>query len=379
MKDLFLLDPSVTFLNFGSFGACPRPVFDDYQQWQLRLEREPVQFIAVNGSEYMKNSRAALAGYINCSHDELVFTPNPTFAINIVAKNFGLKEDDEILSTNLEYGAMDRTWNYYCSRAGARFVRQPIRFPVTSKDEFMDQFWQGYSHKTRAVFISHITSATALILPVREICDEAKRRGLITIVDGAHVPGHLPLDLHELQADFYTGACHKWMMTPKGSSFLFCRKMFQDSLDPLVISWGYQSESPSESRFLDYHQFNGTRDFSAYLTIPAAIDFMNEHHWPEVAAGCRKMVIGNAQRFCELSGTTPISPLSDEWLGQMFSIPLAPGNHTGLQEKLFLKYQIEIPVTRRENDYFIRYSINAFNNQDDLDKLYHALKESLPR
>lgn len=174
LKKLFLLDPSVTFLNFGSFGACPKPVFDDYQKWQRELEFEPVRFIAVNGVEYMKQSRQALAEYIHCNADDIVFTPNPTFAINIVAKNLKLNPNDEILSTDLEYGAMDRTWEYYCGKLGAKFIRQPIRFPIESKEDFINQFWKGYSSKTKVVFISQITSATALILPVKEICDEAK-------------------------------------------------------------------------------------------------------------------------------------------------------------------------------------------------------------
>lgn len=377
LKKQFLLDPSITFLNFGSYGACPKPVFDDYINWQRLLEAEPVQFIAVNGVEYMKKSRAALAGFIGCGTDDVVFTPNPTFAINIVAKNLKLELGDEILSTDLEYGAMDRTWNYYCGKQGAKFVRQSIRFPLESKEDFIEQFWKGFSPKTKVVFISQITSATALILPVKEICEEAKRRGLITIVDGAHVPGHIPLDLSEIEADFYTGACHKWMMTPKGSSFLFAKKEFQKNLEPLIISWGFESEKPSDSQFLDYHQFNGTRDFSAYLTIPKAIEFMKEHKWTDIAAGCRELVINNAKRFCDLTGISPISKISDEFLGQLFSIPINTSSPEKLQRTLFEKYKIEIPVTRCNDKFFVRYSINAFNNQEDLDKLYIALGSEL--
>jgi isopenicillin-N epimerase len=373
LKHLFLLDKTLTFLNFGSYGSCPKPVFDDYQNWQRMLEREPVQFIAVNGPGYMKKSREALAGYIGCDADDVVYTPNPTFAFNIVAKNLELKPGDEILATNLEYGAMDRTWNYYCNKAGAKFVRREIPFPVTTHDEFVDYFLKGITPSTKAVFISQITSATALILPAKEICSRAKQIGLITIVDGAHVPGHIPLNLSEWNVDFYTGACHKWMMTPKGSSFLYAHKSVRDQLDPLVISWGYESDNPSGSRFHDYHEFNGTRDFSAYLSIPAAIEFMNQNNWDMVKSDCRKIVIENAARFCELSGEPPICPLSSEWLGQMFSIPVKLEYPSAFQRMLFEKYRIEIPVTRTDDRNFIRYSINAFNDQSDLDRLYDAL------
>jgi isopenicillin-N epimerase len=247
MKELFLLRDDITFLNFGSFGATPKEVFDDYVKWQLLLENEPVQFITVDGYRYINEARIALAEFISCNHENLVFVPNPTYAINIIAKNLKLIQGDEILSTTLEYGAMDRTWNYYCEKQGASYIQQKISLPIQSKESFLHEFWQGYSHKTKVVFISQITSSTGLILPVKEICEEAKQRGLITIVDGAHVPAHIDLNLSELKADFYTGACHKWMMTPKGSSFLHVHPNFQKELDPLIISWGYKSAAPSNS------------------------------------------------------------------------------------------------------------------------------------
>lgn len=370
-----MLRPDVTFLNFGSFGACPKPIFDDYISWQQLLETEPVQFIAVNGGQYLETSRKALAGYINCMADDLVYVPNPSYAINIIAKSLKLEPGDEVLSTDLEYGAMDRTWNYYCGKAGAKFVRQPIGLPVVDKQSFLNQFWSGYSDKTKAIFISQITSTTALIFPVKEICEMAKERGLLTIVDGAHVPGHIPLDLAELKADIYTGACHKWMMTPKGCSFLYVKPEFQKLFDPLVVSWGYQAAMPSHSQFIDYHQMQGTRDFSAFLTVPRAIAYMREYDWEAIAASCRKLAHSNYQRFCSLLGTEPLAPVGDEFLGQMCSIPISTPQPEQLQRHLFDEYGIEIPVMRHAERTFLRYSINAFNSQADLDKLYDALVE----
>ena len=192
IKSQFLLDPSVTYLAFGSFGSCPKPIFEDYQKWQLELEREPTQFITVNGLNYLKKSREALANFINCEADDLVYVSNPSYAINIVAKSFKLNEGDEILSTNLEYGALDRNQNYYCKKAGAKFVRQNITLPLASKEKFIEEFFGGLTNKTKAIFISQITSTTALIFPVKEMCEIAKAKGLFTIVDGANVPGHIP-------------------------------------------------------------------------------------------------------------------------------------------------------------------------------------------
>jgi isopenicillin-N epimerase len=375
LKSQFLLQPDIAFLNFGSFGACPKPIFDDYQKWQLELEQEPAQFIAVNGPQYLKRSREALANYINCNADDLVYVTNPSYATNIVAKSFKLNPGDEILTTNLEYGASDKAWVYYCKKAGAKYIRQNITLPITTKEKFIEEFFNGYTSKTKAIYISQITSTTALIFPVKEICEIAKQKGLLTFVDGAHVPGHVPLNLAEIKADIYTGACHKWMMTPKGASFFYVKKEFQNLFDPLIVSWGYDALFPSHSQFIDYHEMQGTRDFSAFLTIPKAIEFMKENNWPEVAKDCRELVKKNALRFCELVGSQPLCPITDEFLGQMFSIPIRTTEPEKLQRHLFEKYKIEIPAMRHEDKVYLRYSINAFNTQNDLDRLYIALQE----
>ena len=375
LQSQFLLNPGITYLNFGSFGACPKPIFEDYQNWQRELETEPVQFMTVNGPRYLKTSREALAQYIHCDADDVVYVTNPSYGINIIAKSLQLNARDEILSTNLEYGALDRTWNYYCKKAGAKYVRQEISLPLVSKEQFVDDFFKGLTSKTKAIFISHITSATALIFPVKEICDIAKAKGLFTIVDGAHVPGHIPLDIAELQADVYTGACHKWMCTPRGCSFLYVKKEWQYLFDPLLISWGYDSASTSDSQFLDYHQFQGTRDFSAFLTVPRTIQFLQENDWPAVAKDCRQIAQSNYMRFCNLLNTKPLCPVTDEFLGQMCSIPVSTSQPQKLQQLLFEKYGIEVPVMKQGDLTFIRYSIQAFNSQEDLDRLYDALKE----
>jgi len=375
-QDQFLLNPAITFLNFGSFGATPKPIFENYQYWQMVLEAEPVQFIAFDGFNYLAESRAALAKYIGCAdQDDLVYVTNPSFAINLIAKNFPLKAGDEILTTDIEYGACDRTWNFYCEKAGATYRRQKINLPITTKEKFIADFFAGVTPNTKAIFISQITSSTGLIFPVKEVCEIAKSKGLITIVDGAHVPGHIPFNLSEIQADFYTGACHKWMMAPKGCSFLYAHKSVQHLCDPLIVSWGYKALKPSHSAFLDYHQMIGTRDFSAFLTVPTCIKFMAENDWITVRTTCHEMVLANAQRFYDLLESKPISPLTNEWIGQMISIPIKTNAPEVLQRRLFTDYKIEIPIMRQENDVYMRYSINAFNTIENLDTLYHALSE----
>jgi isopenicillin-N epimerase len=376
IADLFLLRKDITFLNFGSFGATPAPIFDAYQKWQRVLEAEPVQFIVFDGPGYLQTSREALAKYIGVADkDDLVFVTNPSFAVNMVAKNFPLQPGDQILTTDIEYGACDRTWEYYCAQKGAEYVKQKITLPITSKEKFIEEFFAGITPKTKAVFISHITSATALKLPVHEICAIAKQKGLITFVDGAHGPAQTELDLATLQADFYTGACHKWMMAPKGCSFLYAHKSVQPICDPLVVSWGYKALKPSHSSFLDYHQMIGTRDFSAFLTVPDCIAFMEKYNWTNISKQCHELVLSNAQRFFDLLGSTPISPLTSEWIGQMISIPIKTSDPELLQRTLFTEYQIEVPIMRQGNDVYLRYSINGFNSQSDIDRLYQVIAE----
>lgn len=375
MKSQFLLDTEITFLNHGSFGACPKPIFENYQYWQLELEKEPVQFIQKNSAQYLKTSKDALANYIGCSSDDFFYTTNPTVAVNTVLRSLNLEEGDEVLTTNHEYGAMDRTWSYFSKKKGIKYIRQNISLPILSKEQILNEFWSGYTSKTKIIFISHISSVTALVFPVKEICEKARELGLITIIDGAHVPGQLDLNIQELNPDFYTGALHKWLLAPKGVSFLYVKKTFQSSIDPLVVSWGYESESPSDSQFLDYHQHQGTRDISAFLTIPKAIEFLRVNNWEERAASCRKLIRDNYNKFCELLNSKPICPLTSEFLVQMCSIPIRTTKPLELKETLFHKYKIEIPVMKLEDKFFLRIAINGYNSQQDLEILQEALED----
>ena len=373
----FLLDSTITFLNHGSFGACPQPIFDEFQRFQRELELDPVHFIQKKLPVYLKQAKAPLGEFIGCNPKDFFFVPNPTVAINTVMRSLQLQPGDEILATNHEYGAMDRTWHFYCKKSGAKYVRQPITLPVVSKEQIIAEFWKGYTSKTKVIFLNHISSSTALIFPVKEICDKAQELGLITIVDGAHVPGHIDLDLADLNPDFYTGTLHKWMLAPKGSSFLYVKKEFQDDIDPLVVSWGYESLAPSESRFLDYHEYQGTNDHSAFLCTPTVIHFLRENDWKAKSEACKQIVLENYQRFCDLLQTQPIAPITSEFLGQMASIPVKTTKPAELKDLLYNQYKIQIPVMPLNDKVYLRYSINAYNTQEDLDVLYRALEDIL--
>ena len=375
IKEKFLLNPDITFLNHGSFGACPKVVFEDYQTWQRKLEQDPVQFITKTGQEALNLSRKALANYIHCDEQDIVYMPNPTTALNTVIKNLDLQVGDEILSTNREYGALDRTWKYYCNQTGAKYVQASISLPLVSQEQFLEEFWKALTPKTKIIFLSHITSSTALIFPAQEICDKARELGLMVIVDGAHVPGHIPLDIKKLNPDVYTGANHKWLLAPKGNTFLYVKKEWQNRIDPLIVSWGYDAAFPSDSQFQDYHQYNGTRDFSAYLTTPACIKFFEENNWEENKKNCRNLLQHYYPIVAKELNSHPLSPLTDEFLGQICSIPIQVKNPFDLKDSLFEKHKIEIPIMVEGDQYYLRISFQAYNSEKEIETLINAIRE----
>jgi isopenicillin-N epimerase len=360
----------VTFLNHGSFGATPRAVFERYQEWQRELERQPVLFLARRLDELLGEARAALGAYVGADPDDLVFVPNATAGVNVAAWALGLKQGDEVLSTDLEYGALDLTWEHVCGDLGARYVRTPIRLPVTSADEIVEAVWAGVGPRTRALFFSHHTSSTAMTLPVGELCRRAREAGIRTIVDGAHVPGHLPLNLRELDADYYAGNCHKWLCAPKGAGFLYVRGELQGDVHPLLISWGYEGDDPS---FVSRHEKQGTRDPSAYLTVPAAIAWQHEHDWDSVRERCHEL----ARRARNELGLEPLTPDSNEFFRQMVTLRVPEHAPKDLQERLYNEHRIEVPVSERGEDRFIRLSFQGYNDATDLDRLKSALGELL--
>jgi isopenicillin-N epimerase len=373
LRDLFLLRPDIVFLNHGSFGACPRPVFEIYQQWQLELERQPVEFLIRRFPDLMREARAALAGYLGTQAGNLVYVPNATAGINIVARSLRLSEDDEILSTDHEYGAMDRTWRFMCEKTGATYINGRVPLPLESREQFVEAVWSAVTDRTRVVFLSHITSPTALTFPVEDICRRAREAGIISVIDGAHAPGQLSLDLDRIGADFYAGNCHKWMLGPKGAGFLYARPEMQPRLEPLVVSWGWRSDAPGDSPFIDQHEWQGTRDPAAFLSVPAAIEFMRAHDWERVRAECHALAHEFRQRITELTGLPPLSPDSPEWYAQMVTVPLPDCDLDILKRRLYDEYRIEIPVMMWNGTPLIRASFQAYNGSRDVERAIHAL------
>ncbi len=388
LRSLFLLDPEVTFLNHGSYGACPRPVFARYQAWQMQLERQPVAFLdpARGLSGWMRDARVAMAGQLGVEADSIVGLTNATEGLNIVAQSLRLNPGDEILTTDHEYAAVDKTFAYVARRSGAVVVPVTIPLPMTDAGAFTDALLAGITARTRVIFLSHITSATALVFPIEAIIAEARMRGIITVIDGAHAPGHITLDLTALDADYYAGNCHKWLMAPKGSAFLYVRPELQAALNPLVISHGWTADAGQpgtkgvfgNTPFIDGLEMQGTRDPSAWLCVPDAIAFRDQHGWDQVAARCRDLVQDTAARVAAITGLAPLS--SPQFCApQMVAMPVPRCDPMVLKLALLNDHGIEIPCFDWKDHTITRVSAQGYNTQSDMDKLVNALAMILPK
>lgn len=378
LKQEFLLDPDVIFLNHGSFGATPRPVFERYQMWQRELEKQPVEFLGRKASPLLSTARASLAEYLGTRCDNLVFVTNVTEAINITARSLALAEGDEVLTSDMEYGAIDRTWRFLAQKQGFKYINQPVSVPVQNPEQVIQDIWSGVTGRTRVISLSHISSPTAMIFPVKEICRRARNQGILTLIDGAHVPGQIDLNLDDIDADFYGGNCHKWLCAPKGAGFLFAAPRVQHLIQPLIVSWGWQSEAPGQSQFVDYLEWTGTRDISAFLAVPDAIQFLKTHDWPRVRQACYSLASQAIAQISSLTGLSPLYPADSDLFAQMATARLPDSvDPVALHDALWSQFHIEIPLINWNGRKLIRFSFQAYNSEEDLNSLIAALQKLL--
>ena len=383
LRPLFHLDPSVVFLNHGSFGACPRPVFQTSLDWQLQLERQPVAFLdpARGYGAFLRTARERLAAYVGAQAQDLVGVTNATQALNIAIRSLPFEAGDEVVTTDHEYAALDKTWAFVAARTGLRIVPATVPLPLTSEQAFHDAIFAQVTPRTRAIFLSHITSATALRFPIEPVVAEARARGLWTIIDGAHAPGHIPLALDALGADVYAGNCHKWMLSPKGAGFLHVRRDVQPLIDPLVISHGWTPDAAEpgpfgNTAFIDRLEMQGTRDPAAFLSVPAALDFMDSHDWPRVCARAADLVTRAEARMAALTGLAPFAPPQFR-APQMASLRLPRTDPRALQTALMDRWRIEIPCFDWQDNTIARVSGQGYTTDADMDLLVAALSELL--
>jgi isopenicillin-N epimerase len=389
VRATFSLDPDVTFLNHGSFGACPIAVQARQSELRAQLEKEPVRFFNHTFEPLLDAARDALAAFVHADPEGLVFVTNATQGVNTVLRSLSFTEGDELLTTDHEYNACKNALDFVASRTGARVVVAKVPFPISSADAVLDAVRACVTPRTRLLLIDHVTSPTALIFPVAQLVSELRATGVETLVDGAHAVGMLPLDLEALGAAFYTSNCHKWLCAPKGCAFLHVREDWRERIVPLSISHGMNMERPSRSRFRLLFDWTGTHDSSAYLCIPAVLAFL-ESVVPggahALAARNHALALWGREVVCDALGATPAAPAS--MLGSMASIPLPldAGSTTttvfqedALQTALMEQFHIEIPVFPwpRGSGRCIRLSAQAYNQPEDYVRLAEALSAVL--
>jgi isopenicillin-N epimerase len=376
VKKHWLLDPDVVFLNHGSFGATPRAVLEVQDEFRNRMEREPVRFLARELEPLLDDARGRVASFLGADARGLAFVTNATAGVNAVLRSLDLDKHEELVVTNHEYNACRNAIDYVAGIAGARVVVVEIPFPVTSADEVVARVMERVSDRTRLVLIDHVTSPTALILPVERLVRNLAARGIDTLIDGAHAPGMLSLNLTDLGAAYYTGNLHKWVCAPKGSAFLYVRENRRASVHPTSISHGANSPRADRSRYLLEFDWTGTLDPSGWLATPKAIEFMGSllpGGWPELMERNRNLALRARDILAAALDVPPPAP--DAMLGSMAALPLPDGSAEQLQDALLENHNIEVPVVPwpEPPKRLIRVSAQIYNEVADYEKLAKAL------
>ncbi|RKH23528.1 aminotransferase class V-fold PLP-dependent enzyme [Corallococcus praedator] len=384
------LDPKVVFLNHGSFGACPTAVLQHQSELRARLEAEPVRFLGREVEPLLDEARAALAAFVGADADDLAFMPNATTGVNTVLRNLRFEPGDELLTTDNEYNASKNALDVACAAMGAKVVVAKLPWPVTSPDAVVDAVMALVTPRTRLLLIDHITSQTALVMPLAELVRRMRERGVETLVDGAHGPGMVPLALQELGAAYYTGNCHKWLCAPKGAAFLYVRRDMQAGMKPLVVSHGHNSPRADRSRFRLEFDWTGTHDPTPFLCIPTALRVVGglvPGGWPEVMASNREKALAARRSLnARLGQDTPLCP--DAMVGSMACVALPEGAPERpepplyldpLHVRLFEEHRVEVPVTAwpKAPRRHLRVSAQLYNTPADYEALGDALEALL--
>jgi len=369
-RERFMLDPSVVFLNHGSFGAVPRPVFEHQEELRRRMEAEPVRFLARSLPDELDRARAELAAFVGADPAAVVLTTNTTTALHAVARSVGLEPGDEVLLTDHEYGAMRMLWDEVAARAGATVTVAALPRSPQHEDELAAAVLERVTPRTRVVFFSHVTSAAAIVLPAARICAAVRAAGALTVVDGAHGPGLLDLDLRAVGADVYVGNAHKWLLAPRGAAFIAANDAAQRWIAGPVVSWGWAwaGERAFQGRF----DWPGTFDPTALLCIPRALAFRREHDWPAVVDRCETLAEATLQRLVGEAGAAPGAGKALR-TRQMVAARLPAGVLPSLHDDLWREHRIEIPVECLRGETLIRLSVQAYTGEADCDLLVSAI------
>jgi isopenicillin-N epimerase len=377
-----LLDPAVANLNTGSFGPLPRAVFERVTELRRRLAEEPMDFLVRQAPPLLWEAREGLAQFIGADPCRLVFAANVTAAVNTVAASLRLAAPGEVLLTDHEYGAMEWCWERAARRQGLTLRTFPLPPMPREPGEVVDAFRKAVTNRTRLFFFSHVLSPTGLVLPARDLCAEARRRGVLTVIDGAHATAMIPLDFSSLGCDFYAGNCHKWLLAPTGSGFLCLGTGSEDRVQPLQVSWGWHHDRtrPDErdefgaTPRLRAFEFEGTRDLCPWLAVPAAIDFQAGLGWDRVRGRIAELARYTRERLSGIAGLEQATPAEPALHGAMTAFALPPGTDAAaLRRGLWEQHRIEAPVIERPDRLLIRVSTHFYTTEEEIDRLAQAL------
>jgi isopenicillin-N epimerase len=383
------LDPDVVFLNHGSFGACPLRVLERQQEFRAEMEREPVEFLYRRFEPRIDEAREALGRFVGANADDIAFVPNATTGVNTVLRSLTFSPGDELLTTDHEYNACRNVLNFVSERSGAKVVVAAVPFPLSSETDVVDAVLSAVTGRTRLLLIDHVTSATGIVFPLEPLLRTLTDRGIDTLIDGAHAPGMLPLGLEDLGAAYYTGNCHKWMCTPKGSAFLHVRRDRQHLLRPLAVSHGASSPRTDRSRFRLEFDFCGTDDPTPFLCIPDAIAFFEKvvpGGWVEVRSLNRSLALRGRAILQDALSIPPPAP--EEMLGSLAAVPLPPRldgvdlppmSLDPMAKHLFEAHRIEtlVSVWPRSPERVLRVSAQLYNDETQFQTLARAVREAL--
>ncbi|NLE37009.1 MAG: aminotransferase class V-fold PLP-dependent enzyme [Pirellulaceae bacterium] len=382
------LDPTVVMLNHGSFGACPRVLLERQQVLRDQIESEPVRFFMRELTPLLDGSRETLARLLGASAHDVVFVRNATSGVNSVLRSLAFEPGDEILMTNHEYNASANAANYVAERSGARVVVVDVPVPVASPDEIVERVMEHVTGRTRLALFDHITSPTAIIFPIEELVARLDARGVDVLVDGAHAPGMLPLELERMGVAYYTGNCHKWLCSPKGAGVLYVRRDRQEGIHPAVISHGFNYHRPDYSPFRDEFDWTGTDDPTPWICVGESIRFLEsiEGGLAGVMRRNRELTLEARAILCERLELRPVCPV--EMLGSMFAGFLPDETETPamdsagpagaihpLQTELMERFRIETPIFHwpKSPHLILRVAAQLYNSAAQ----YEYLAESL--
>ncbi len=372
-KVQWMLDPDITYLNHGSFGARPVSVFEAQIDLKRQFERSPIQFLDREGKERVAEARATVAAFLGCSGEQLGFVENATTAIGCVLQSLDLPARAEIVSTSHVYNGVRQLLRAFTKKNGSTYREIDIQTPLHTSDEIVAKVIAGFSNHTKVLVLDHVASITSIVFPVKEIIAECRKRNITILIDGAHAPGMLELDIDDLAPDWYVGNLHKWVCGPPGAGFLWVNRDYLKTTHPLTVSHFF------EQGFTEEFDWQGTRDITSILGAAVAIEWGTTIGWDAIRKHNHALAVCMQQRLIDTWGVLPMSSLDGSLIGSMATVPLPHGYPTdeeqlkNLRSKIYQEHKVEVPLLLWQGSPVVRVSAQLYTNVECIGTLISAL------